>query len=80
MPEKVYIKAFGKMWLVSPMKALHNFTPEPNETGEQQVTMVFNEVTVDGCKIPVLQNSAPLSPHECLVLENVKANKKKKTA
>lgn len=25
MPEKVYIKAFGKMWLVSPMKALHNF-------------------------------------------------------
>eukprot|EP00438_Fugacium_kawagutii_P022896 Skav224158 [mRNA] locus=scaffold2007:112782:115211:+ [translate_table: standard] len=93
VPEKIYIKAFGKMWLVSPMKALRNFTPEPNEIGllapfwwvkyataEQQVSMVFSEVTLEGCKIPVLQNNAPLNPHGCLVLENVKASKKKKTA
>ena len=88
--DKHYIKAFGKMWLISQMKALQNFDKDEGVLspfwwvkcggdGEDH-NMTFGEMSVDGCKIPILQNSGPIQPNECLLIENPKdiAKKKKK--
>ena len=88
--DKHYIKAFGKMWLISQMKALQNFDKDEGVLspfwwvkcagdGEDH-NMTFGEMSVDGCKIPILQNIGPIQSNECLPIENPKdiAKKKKK--
>ena len=40
--------------------------------------MQKSEVTVDGCRIPVLMNAGAIGLHEKLVFENVKSSKKVK--
>ena len=88
--DKHYIKAFGKMWLISQMKALQNFDKDEGvlspfwwvkSAGDgEDHNMTFGEMSVDGCRIPILQNIGPIQPNECLLIENPKdiAKKKKK--
>lgn len=86
--EKHYIKAFGKMWLISAMKALVNFEKDEGVLSpfwwvkcagdHEDHNMAFGEVTIEGCKIPVLQNIGPIQAHECLLIENPKDIAKKK--
>ena len=86
--DKHYVKAFGKMWLIGPMKNLQHFEKDEGVLspfwwvklagdGEDH-NMAFGEVSLDECKIPVLQNIGAIQPHECLLLENPKLVGKKK--
>lgn len=64
MPAKIYITAFAQMWLVSHESRLCAMSRlMAMRLGEQQMTMAGNDVSLDGYKLPVLQNTAPLNLH-----------------
>ena len=86
--DKVYIKAFDSQWLVTPFKALSDFSKEDgllapywwvkvgNE--EDECNMVHAEVTLEQCKIPVLINAGSVAAHEKLVVQGSTSVKKAK--
>ena len=88
--EKIYIRAYETQWLISPFKALTDFSKEEMDgvlapywwvkaaTEEETPNMQKSEVTVDGCRIPVLMNAGAIGLHEKLLFENVKSSKKVK--
>ena len=86
--DKVYIKAFDCQWLITPFKALTDFSKEEGvlaaywwvkgATEEEAANMVKSEVTIDGCKIPILVNQAGIGSQEKLLVESAKSVKKQK--
>ena len=85
---KPVIQAFGAMWLISPFKTVTEWdqsgTLAPfwwvKSTEDQaQANMVFVDVTIGACKIPVLQNNGAIpAKTQLLVAKTVKADAKKK--